>query len=119
VAPRHRWLGCGDQSRRPQRELSIQRGESARNRAIGEAIARSSRPPRVWLQASTATIYAHRYDAANDERSGVLGGGEPNAPDTWRFSIDVARAWERAFNEAVVPATRKVTLRATSPRCGG
>src|SRR5262245_7048940 len=36
-------------------------------RAVGEAIARCARPPAVWLQASTATIYAHRYDAANDE----------------------------------------------------
>jgi uncharacterized protein len=43
-------------------------------RVVGEAIARASRPPRAWLQASTATIYAHRYDGANDERSGVLGG---------------------------------------------
>ena len=33
-------------------------------RVIGEAIVRVGRPPRVWLQASTATIYAHRYDAA-------------------------------------------------------
>src|SRR5438034_508799 len=45
-------------------------------RVVGQAIARAARPPRVWLQASTATIYAHRYDASNDERSGVLGGGE-------------------------------------------
>lgn len=44
----------------------------------------------VWLQASTATIYAHRYDAPNDEATGILGGGEPDAPDSWRFSIDVA-----------------------------
>src|SRR5882672_10964568 len=35
-------------------------------RALGEAIARASRPPHTWLQASTATIYAHRYDAPND-----------------------------------------------------
>lgn len=34
---------------------------------VGEAIARASRPPRVWLQASSATIYAHTYDKANDE----------------------------------------------------
>jgi hypothetical protein len=46
----------------------------------------------VWLQASTATIYAHCYDRPNDEYSGILGGHEPDAPDTWRFSIDVARA---------------------------
>src|SRR5262245_43996415 len=44
--------------------------------ALGAAIRQAARPPRVWLQASTATIYAHRYDAPNDERTGLLGGGE-------------------------------------------
>jgi hypothetical protein len=83
----------------------------ASTRAVGEAIGRASRPPHVWLQASTATIYAHRYDDANDERSGVLGGAEPDAPGTWRFSIDVVRAWERTCDEAVTPATRRVLLR--------
>ncbi len=33
-------------------------------RVIGRAIAAAARPPKVWLQASTATIYAHRFDAA-------------------------------------------------------
>ena len=79
--------------------------------AVGDAIACAARPPRVWLQASTATIYAHRYDAPNDEMTGILGGAEPNAPDTWRFSIDVATAWEQALREAVTPCTRKVLLR--------
>src|SRR5262245_18732215 len=40
-------------------------------RAVGQAIARSNRQPRVWLQASTATIYALRYDGPNDEHSGI------------------------------------------------
>jgi uncharacterized protein len=91
-------------------------------RAVGQAIARSARPPRVWLQASTATIYAHRYDGSNDEHSGILGGRERNAPDSWRFSIDVARAWERAFEEAVTEGTRKIALRSAmtlSPDRGG
>ncbi len=91
-------------------------------RAVAAAIAASARPPRTWLQAATATIYAHRYDADNDERTGIIGGSEPNAPDTWRFSIDVARAWERALAEAVVPSTRKVALRSAmimSPDRGG
>jgi uncharacterized protein (TIGR01777 family) len=78
---------------------------------VGRAIAQAARPPRVWLQSSTATIYSHRYDAANDEVSGILGGTEPNSPDTWRFSIDVAKAWEQATNDSVVPNTRKVLLR--------
>src|SRR5215510_14607493 len=91
-------------------------------RILGEAIARASRPPRVWLQAGTATIYAHRYDAPNDEATGVLGGSEPGAPDAWRFSIDVATAWESALNESATPATRKVLMRSAmtmSPDRGG
>ena len=51
-------------------------------RVVGEAIATSQRPPRLWLQASTATIYAHRFDAPNDEHTGIIGGAEPHAPDT-------------------------------------
>lgn len=91
-------------------------------RVIGESIAQSPRPPRTWLQASTATIYAHRYDAPNDEWTGIIGGDEMHAPDTWRFSIDVATSWERALDEADVPATRKVKLRSAvimSPDRGG
>jgi uncharacterized protein len=92
-----------------RRAMMDSRVESTR--VVGEVIAAAARPPRVWLQMSTATIYAHRFDAPNDERTGILGGGEPGAPDTWRFSIDVARAWERAFDEAVTPSTRKVAMR--------
>jgi len=80
-------------------------------RAVGEAVARAARPPRVWLQASTATIYAHRFDAPNDDVSGVLGGAEPGLPETWRFSLDVARQWEAEFDRAIVPSTRKTLLR--------
>jgi uncharacterized protein (TIGR01777 family) len=91
-------------------------------RVVAQAVSSSARPPRVWLQASTATIYAHRYDAPNDERSGVVGGLEPGAPSSWKFSIDVACAWEAAFAEANVPRTRKVAMRSAltlSPDRGG
>jgi uncharacterized protein (TIGR01777 family) len=80
-------------------------------KVVGDAIAQAWKPPRVWLQASTATIYAHRYDAANDEATGIIGGAEPNAPDTWRFSIDVATSWERALKESPTPNTRRVAMR--------
>jgi uncharacterized protein (TIGR01777 family) len=91
-------------------------------RAVGNAITRAAHPPRVWLQASTATIYAHRYDAPNDEATGLLGGSEPGAPDTWRFSIDVAQSWEQAANDFRLPQTRLVLLRSAmtmSPDPGG
>ena len=80
---------------------------------IGEAIAQAANPPRVWLQSSTATIYAGRYDAPNDERTGIIGDG---------FSVDVAQAWERAAVESCPLATRLVLLRSAmvmSPDRGG
>ena len=80
-------------------------------KVIGDAIARAWQPPRVWLQASTATIYAHTYGTPHDETNGIIGGSEPNAPDTWRFSIDVATSWERALREAATPNTRRVAMR--------
>jgi hypothetical protein len=100
----------------------ILRSRVLSTRVVGQAIARAARQPRVWLQASTATIYAHRYDSPNDEYSGILGGHESNAPSSWRFSIDVARAWERAFEEAATGRTRKIALRSAmtlSPDPGG
>jgi uncharacterized protein (TIGR01777 family) len=89
---------------------------------VGQAIAETNNAPRVWLQASTATLYAHRYDAPNDEATGIIGGSEPNAPDTWRFSIDVVKKWERELNAAATPLTRKVLMRSAivmSPSQGG
>ena len=103
-----------------RREMMDSRIDSTR--VVGEAIRAASKPPRVWLQASTATIYAHRFDAPNDDVTGVLGGHEPDAPDTWNFSIDVATAWERVTNEADTPRTRKVLMRSAmimSPDRGG
>ncbi len=103
-----------------RREILSSRIDSVR--AVGEAIERAKRAPAVWLQASTATIYEHRYDAPNDESHGRLGGSETDAPDTWRFSIEVATRWEQALAEADTPHTRKVALRSAmtmSPDRGG
>lgn len=80
-------------------------------RVVGDAIATAASPPGVWLQASTATIYGHHYDSPNDEISGVLGGDEAGASAAWRFSTDVAKAWEQAAVEADTPRTRKVLMR--------
>lgn len=105
----------------PANRREILDSRVASTRVVGQAIARCARPPAVWLQASTATIYAHRFDAPNDEATGVVGGG-PDAPDTWRFSIDVATAWEAASKETSLVSTRLVLLRSAmimSPDSGG
>lgn len=54
---------------------------------------------------------------------GTIGGAKQGVPDTWKFSIDVATAWEKAFDEANLPKiTRKVKMRTSiemSPEPGG
>ena len=91
------------------REMMESRVQSTQ--AVGKAISLVRQPPAVWLQMSTATIYAHRYDAPNDEATGRLGGDEADAPRLWRASIEIAKAWERAVADARTPSTRKVVLR--------
>lgn len=100
---------------RERREILVSRVDSTT--AVGRAVAAAARPPRVWLQAGTATIYDHRFDAANDEHSGRIGDHAaapphaPAAPAPWSFSVDVARAWEAALSAAATPRTRRVALR--------
>ena len=89
--------------------------------AVGRAVLAAKRPPQAWLQASTATIYAHNHGPAHDE-SGVIGGSEPGVPETWRFSIDVVTKWEHALDALPAMPTRRVKLRAAivlSPDRGG
>jgi uncharacterized protein (TIGR01777 family) len=103
-----------------RREILESRVKSTR--LLGIAIAKLKQPPRVWLNASTATIYRHAFDRPMDEITGELGGQEANAPATWKFSIDVATRWEESFFAASTPRTRKVALRSAmtmSPDRGG
>jgi uncharacterized protein len=91
-------------------------------RVVGQAISQAAKPPRVWLQMSTATIYAHRFDAANDEETGIIGGREPDVPGYWAYSVEIAKRWEAELKRADTPHTRKVALRAAmvmSPDKGG
>jgi hypothetical protein len=87
-------------------------------RLLGRVIAGLADPPKVWLNASTATIYRHALDRPMDEASGELGGNEwisarRRAPDTWNFSIRVAKDWEAEFFDSETPRTRKVALRSS------
>jgi uncharacterized protein len=85
---------------------------------LGEAISKLHRPPRLWINASTATIYRHSLDREMDEATGELGGREPDVPDSWHFSIEVATRWERAFFAANTPRTRKIALRSAMVMSG-
>jgi uncharacterized protein len=69
--------------------------------ALGRALARVDRPPALWVNASTGTIYRDARDRPQDETTGELGTG---------FSVAVARAWEQELFAAPTPV-RKVALR--------
>jgi uncharacterized protein (TIGR01777 family) len=89
------------------REL-IMRSRTDSTRTIGRAISQLANPPAAWFNASTATIYRHSLDRPMDELSGEMD-ATPAARDA--FSVEVARAWEAAFDEASTPKTRKIALR--------
>lgn len=71
---------------------------------LGKALQAFSPAPTYWINASTATIYAHTLgDApANTERAGKI------ADD---FSVLVAKDWEAAFHAYPCLGTKKLTLR--------
>jgi len=105
----------------PENRESIYNSRILSTQLLGRVIAELANPPRVWLNASTATIYRHALDRPMDEETGQLGGREPNVPDTWNFSIRVAKDWEAAFFETPTPLTRKVAMRSAitfSPKPG-
>ena len=59
-------------------------------------------PPKLWINAASATIYRHAEDRPQDEETGEIGYG---------FSIDVCTQWEQSFFDADTPNTRKIALR--------
>ena len=95
----------------PANRREILESRTLSTRAVGQAIAQAAKPPALWMNASTATIYRHALDRPMDEATGELGGHETDAPSTWRFSIDVATSWERELFAAATPGTRKIALR--------
>jgi NAD dependent epimerase/dehydratase family enzyme len=71
-------------------------------RVLREAVAAAKRPPALWLNSSTATIYRHAEDRAQTESDGEIGTG---------FSVSIATSWEAEFFEGELPDTRRVALR--------
>lgn len=71
-------------------------------KAVGEAIRQCKTPPKVWINAGSATIYKHSLENGNDEQKGIVGSG---------FSVEVCKAWEKTFHNEVTPNTRKLFLR--------
>jgi hypothetical protein len=85
-------------------------------RLLHQAFACLVNPPRLWMNASTATIYRHSLDKAMDEATGEIGGNElisprRRAPEKWNWTVELVKDWESAFFGAATPRTRKIALR--------
>jgi hypothetical protein len=86
---------------------------------IGRVIAGLADPPRLWINASAATLYKRTLDANGidlplNENSAVevnaAAGAEPWS-NRRGFTARVVRDWEAAFFAAETPRTRKIALR--------
>jgi len=99
---------------RNRRELLASRIEPTL--LLHRAFAELDNPPRLWMNASTATIYRHALDRDMDEATGEIGGGEPisarrRAPQKWNWTVQLVRQWEAALFSAPSPRTRQIALR--------
>lgn len=84
-----------------QRAIYSSRLESTR--MLGEAVAACAHPPRLWMNASSGTIYRHAEDRNMDEPTGEIGEG---------FSVEVCQRWEQTFFDSPLPGSvRRVALR--------
>lgn len=83
-----------------KKEILNSRIESTK--AIGEAILQIAYPPKLWINSSSATIYRHATDKAQDEYTGEIEND---------FSVQVCKQWEKAFYGQQLPHTRQIALR--------
>jgi uncharacterized protein (TIGR01777 family) len=96
---------------------------------IGRVIAGLAEPPKVWMNASAATLYIRALDANGVDlpldESNAIAESATTGPEPWSsrrgFTPRVVRDWEAAFFRADTPRTRKIALRSAvvlSPTSG-
>ncbi|KPH15350.1 TIGR01777 family oxidoreductase [Chryseobacterium sp. ERMR1:04] len=69
---------------------------------LQQAIDQCINTPKVWLNASSATIYTHSETQLNTEENGIIGDD---------FSMNICKSWEKEFFTAKNENLRKVALR--------
>ena len=83
-------------------KTEILKSRTETTKTLGEAILNCNKPPELWINSSTATIYRHAEDKPMTESAGEIGKG---------FSVAVATNWEKSFFSFHPPNTRQVALR--------
>ncbi|WP_294298852.1 TIGR01777 family oxidoreductase [uncultured Chryseobacterium sp.] len=71
-------------------------------RVLQEAVDQCNHKPKIWLNASSATIYIHSETHLNTEEGGIIGDD---------FSMNICKSWEQEFFRTNTDNVRKVALR--------
>ena len=71
-------------------------------KVLQQAIDSCINQPKVWLNASSATIYVHSETQLNTEENGIIGDD---------FSMNICKSWEKEFFTTKNENVRKVALR--------
>jgi NAD dependent epimerase/dehydratase family enzyme len=93
------WVNC---RYTPQNKQEIFDSRTDATRAIGLAIREATVPPKLWINAASATIYRHAQDRPQDEYTGEYHND---------FSVLVCKQWEKTFEGQRTPFTRKIAMR--------
>lgn len=83
-----------------KKEIYNSRIESTK--VLQQAIDESVNKPKIWLNASSATIYIHSETHLNTEENGIIGDD---------FSMNICKSWEKEFFKIKTENVRKVALR--------
>ncbi|MEP6677547.1 MAG: TIGR01777 family oxidoreductase, partial [Ferruginibacter sp.] len=71
-------------------------------KVLGLAFQQLVHPPKLWINAGSATIYRNALDRPQDEYTGEIEND---------FSVQVCKLWEKTFYDQRTPFTRKIELR--------
>lgn len=69
---------------------------------LQKAVDQCINKPKIWLNASSATIYIHSETHLNTEENGIIGDD---------FSMNICKSWEKEFFKQETENVRKVALR--------
>jgi len=69
---------------------------------LQQAVDNCINKPKIWLNASSATIYVHSETHLNTEENGIIGDD---------FSMNICKSWEKEFFKTENKDIRKVALR--------
>jgi uncharacterized protein (TIGR01777 family) len=71
-------------------------------KVLQQAVDHCINKPKMWLNASSATIYVHSEKHLNTEENGIIGDD---------FSMNICKSWEKEFFKEDTNGVRKVALR--------